>query len=199
MRANRLRSKSNAIIICVCGLAGSGKSTLALRLARKYGLKYFSGGDALRALAVDEGYGEVERGWWESPEGMSFLRLRLKDSEFDRAIDRKLLEFARKGNVVLDSWTMPWLLDRGFKVWLEASLEKRIQRVARRDQISVEEASKALKRKEDRTGEIYRKLYGFSLGEDFEPFHLILDTDMLRADEVFSVLCAVMDNYVPHK
>jgi cytidylate kinase len=194
-----LGGKSNAIIVCVCGLAGSGKSTLALRLAGKYGLEYLSGGDALRALAVDEGLGHAERGWWESPEGMRFLRLRVKDSEFDRAIDRKLLEFARKGNVVLDSWTMPWLLDAGFKVWLEASLEKRVQRVARRDRISVEEASKALKGKEDRTKEIYRKLYGFSLGEDFEPFHLVLDTDMLRADEVFSALCAVMDNYVPHK
>jgi cytidylate kinase len=194
-----LAGKSNAVIVCVCGLAGSGKSTLAMRLAGKYGLRYFSGGDALRALAIDEGYGDAERGWWESSEGMRFLRLRVRDSEFDRAIDGKLLEFAREGNTVLDSWTMPWLLDGGFKVWLEASFQKRVQRVAMRDRISLQEASEALKRKESRTEEIYRKLYGFSLGEDFEPFHLVLDTDMLRADEVFSVLCAVMDNYVLRK
>jgi cytidylate kinase len=167
-----------------------------MRLAGKYGLKYSSGGDALRTLAVDEGYGHVERGWWESTEGMRFLRRRVRDDEFDRAIDRKLLEFAREGNVVLDSWTMPWLLDSGFKVWLDASFEKRVERVAGRDGISVEEASKALKQKEGRTRDIYRRLYGFSLGEDFEPFHLVLDTDMLTAIEVFKVLCAVMDSYV---
>jgi cytidylate kinase len=195
-RKTGLGGRGDALVVCVCGLAGSGKSTLAKRLAGKYALKYSSGGDALRAIAVDRGYGDVERGWWESPEGMRFLRRRVRDSEFDRAIDGKLLEFARKGNVVLDSWTMPWLLDAGFKVWLEASFEKRIERVARRDGISAEEASKALKRKEGRTREIYRKLYGFSLGEDFEPFHLVLDTDLLSADEVFSVLCAVMDHYV---
>lgn len=97
---------------------------------------------------------------------------------------------------MLDSWTMPWLLDVGFKVWLEASFERRAGRVARRDGIGVEEAMEALRRKEGRTREIYRRLYGFRLGEDYGPFHLILDTDILKAVEVFGVLCAVMDNYV---
>jgi hypothetical protein len=34
------------------------------------------------------------------------------------------------------------------------------------------------------------------LGEDFEPFNLVLDTDNLGAGEVFQVLCMVMDNIV---
>ncbi|RLI38865.1 hypothetical protein DRO64_11335, partial [Candidatus Bathyarchaeota archaeon] len=38
------------IVICICGMAGSGKSTAAKRLAQHYGLKYFSGGDALKAV-----------------------------------------------------------------------------------------------------------------------------------------------------
>ena len=182
------------VVVCVCGLAGSGKSTLGQRLARKYVFKYYSGGDALKALALDEGYRQIRRGWWESPEGMRFLERRRRDSEFDRVIDAKLLEFAREGNVVLDSWTMPWLLDRGFKVWLEASPERRAKRIAKRDGLGFEEALKALRVKESRTRSIYRKLYGFDLGGDLEPFHLILDTDNLGAGEVFSVLCMVMDN-----
>jgi len=186
-------------VVCVCGLAGSGKSTLGRRLASKYGLKYFSGGDALKALALDEGLGGIKRGWWESAEGLRFLEIRGKDSEFDRVVDAKLLEFARVGDVVLDSWTMPWLLDCGFKVWLEASIEKRARRIARRDGMSFELALKALKEKEAGTKSIYKRLYGFSLGEDFEPFHLILDTDYLSAPEVFDVLCLVMDNYLLRK
>lgn len=191
-----LGKSSGPVVVCVCGLAGSGKSTLARRLAGRYGLRYCSGGAALKALAVDEGFSSVRRGWWESAEGMRFLRRRGEDEEFDRAVDSKLLAFAEEGNVVLDSWTMPWLLDVGFKVWLEASFERRAGRVARRDGIGVEEAMEALRRKEGRTREIYRRLYGFRLGEDYGPFHLILDTDILKAVEVFGVLCAVMDNYV---
>jgi cytidylate kinase len=190
----RLGRTDGRVVVCVCGLAGSGKSTLGRKLARRYGFKFYSGGDALKALALDEGYRQIKRGWWESPEGMRFLERRRRDSEFDRVIDAKLLEFAREGNVVLDSWTMPWLLDRGFKVWLEASPEKRAKRIAKRDGLGFEEALKALMVKESRTRSIYRKLYGFDLGGDFEPFHLILDTDNLGAGEVFSVLCMVMDN-----
>jgi len=181
-------------IICVCGMAGSGKSTLAKRLAGKYGLRYFSGGDALKALAMEEGYKNLEYGWWESAEGMRFLEKRRKDQKFDEEIDKKLLELTGTGNAVLDSWTMPWLLKRGFKIWLEASPKTRAKRIAKRDQITLQEALKALKRKESQTKNIYKKMYGFNLGEDYTPFHLILDTDNLEAEEVFQALSAVLDN-----
>lgn len=184
------------IVICVCGMAGSGKSTLAKKLAKKYGFKYYSGGDALKALAIEEGCQPIKRGWWETNEGMRFLEKRIKDPKFDKAVDKKLLEMAKKGNVVLDSWTMPWLLKKGFKIWLEASEEKRAERIAKRDNVSVNEALKALRNKEKRTKDIYKKLYGFKLGENFQPFHLILDTDNLKAEEVFQVLCEVINNIV---
>ncbi|MEM3730900.1 MAG: cytidylate kinase family protein [Candidatus Bathyarchaeia archaeon] len=184
------------IVICICGMAGSGKSTVAKKLARKYGLKYYSGGDALKMLAIERGHQPIEHGWWETEEGMRFLNEREKDPKFDEAVDKKLLEIASQGNVILDSWTMPWLLKEGFKIWLEASSERRAERIAKRDGISVEEAMEALKKKEEKTKAIYKKLYGFSLGEDFEPFHLILDTENLSAREVFQILCEVIDKVV---
>jgi cytidylate kinase len=197
-REKRTRKKAKGTVICICGMAGSGKSTVAKRLARKYGLAYYSGGQALKAMALGEG-GESSRcGWWESQEGMQFLEKRHDDPKFDEAVDKKLLEVARQGNVVLDSWTMPWLLKEGFKTWLEGSREKRAERVARRDRISVRKALEALRKKEERTKAIYERLYGFSIGEDFKPFHLVLDTNDLSSDEVFHVLCAVIDNVGLH-
>jgi len=177
-------------------MAGSGKSTLAKKIAQKYGLNYFSGGDALMALALEEGYRPLERGWWESKEGMRFLEKRGKDPRFDEAVDKKLLEMAHRGSTVLDSWTMPWLLKRGFKIWLEASVEDRAKRIAGRDKIPFKEALEALKQKEKYTKHIYKKMYGFSLGEDFDPFNFILDTDTLSAEEVFQILCLVIQNVV---
>jgi cytidylate kinase len=184
------------IVICISGMAGTGKSTLSKKLAKKYNLKCYSGGDALKELAKAEGYDASREGWWESPEGLKFLKERENDPKFDRSVDTKLLEYADQGNVLLDSWTMPWLLKEGFKIWLMASIEKRAARVAERDKITVGEAFKVLKEKEDRTKAIYQKLYGFVLGEDFAPFDLVLDTDNLSADEVFEVLCRVIGNVV---
>ncbi len=181
-------------VICISGMAGTGKSTLSKKLAEKYQLKYFSGGDVLKELAKHEGYDVSVQGWWESPEGLNFLNERINDPKFDKEVDDKLLEYAQQGNVLLDSWTMPWLLKEGFKIWLEASFEKRAARVAVRDNMTVAEAFDVLKEKEARTKAIYKALYGFGLGEDFKPFDFILDTDNLSANEVFEVLCKVIDN-----
>ena len=74
--------EAKKIVICISGMAGTGKSTLAKKLAQKYGLKYYSGGDALRALAAEKGYNSSSNGWWESPEGLSFLEKRKGGCEF---------------------------------------------------------------------------------------------------------------------
>jgi cytidylate kinase len=184
------------IVVCISGMAGTGKSTLAKKLAERYNLKYYSGGDALKELAAAEGYDPSSNGWWESPEGLSFLDKREQNPEFDKAVDNKLLEYAQQGCVLLDSWTMPWLLKTGFKIWLIASVEKRVERIAERDKLSIEEALQVLEEKERKTKFIYKKLYGFLLGEDLQPFDLILDTNDLNAGEVFQTLCTVMDNIV---
>ena len=184
------------IIICISGLPGCGKSTVAKKLAQKYRLKYISGGDALKELAVEAGFKPSGEDWWETEEGRRFLNKRLEDPDFDKRVDEKLIEAARQGNVILDSWTMPWLFDEGFKIWLDASLEVRASRAAKRDKISLDEAKKLIMEREEKTKEIYRRLYGFKLGEDFSPFHIILDTDKLDADEVFQTLCMIIDRMV---
>ena len=184
------------IIICISGLPGCGKSTVAKKLAQKYRLKYISGGDALKELAVEAGFKPSGEDWWETEEGRRFLNKRLEDPDFDKRVDEKLIEAARQGNVILDSWTMPWLFDEGFKIWLDASLEVRASRAAKRDKISLDKAKELIMEREEKTKEIYRRLYGFKLGEDFSPFHIILDTDKLDADEVFQTLCMIIDRMV---
>src|SRR5512138_2432455 len=98
-------------------MAATGKSTLAKKLAQKYGLKHYSGGDAIRAVAAEEGYDSSQNGWWESPEGLKFLEQRKSDSTFDKSVDDQLLKYSAQGNVLLDSWTMAWLVKGGFKIW----------------------------------------------------------------------------------
>ena len=180
--------------ICISGMAGCGKSTAAKKIAKKYSLRYFSGGDALKALALEMGYNPLDKGWWESEEGIRFLEERIRDPTFDKKVDEKLLTWAKEGNVVLDSWTMPWLLKNGFKIWLEASVKERARRIAHRGEITLEQALSALKKRDEKTKTIYKKLYGFILGEDFSPFDVILDVNYLTSEEVFQTISKVMNN-----
>jgi cytidylate kinase len=184
------------IIICISGMTGSGKSTVAEKIADKYGLGYFSGGNTLKSLAREEGYNSNMQGWWETHQGLKFLQQRMSDPTFDKKIDEKLLELAENGNVVLDSWTMPWLLDGGFKIWLETSPDVRAKRVVKRDGINVEEAMKVLKEKDEKTRAIYKNLYGFNLGHDLSPFNFILATEELNSEEVFHTVRLVADHLV---
>ena len=126
----------------------------------------------------------------------NFLQKRITDPAFDKRIDDRLLKLANEGDVVLDSWTMPWLLDKGFKIWLEASTEVRAKRVVTRDSISFDEALNALTEKDEQTRKIYKNLYGFDLGHDLSPFDLVLATDDLEPDDVFRAITLVTDRLV---
>ncbi len=185
--------KRQKLVICISGLTACGKSTVAKSLAKKYGLKYISGGEILKAMAAEEGFKVSGDGWWETEQGTRFLKERMEKPDFDRMVDARLLEAAKKGGVILDSWTMPWLFDGGFKIWLEASREMRAKRLSVRDGLSYDEALRILDRKDETTRRIYAKLYGFKLGFDLSPFDLILNVDNLSRDEVFHTLTQVID------
>lgn len=199
VRGMQTPKKPSEIVLCISGMAGCGKSTVAKKIARKYGLRYCSGGDALKSLAPQAlaQKGETRNeGWWESEAGRCFLEKRTHDFSFDMKVDDKMLESATRGNVVLDSWTMPWLLKKGFKIWLEASPEERARRIAGRDNLSYKKALSALIEKESKTKAIFKKLYSISLGEDFSPFHLIIDVNELDHEEVYKALVLVIDRLV---
>lgn len=192
--------KSGSFNICLSGLTGSGKSTLARKLAERYGLKRVSGGEMLKGMISGES-SLTDQGWWEREQASEALKLRLEDPKYDLEVDRKLMELAREGGYVLDSWTMAYLLDCSscVKVFLKADLEVRAERVSMRDGISVDEAKNMIILKEKRTYEIYKKIYGFKLGEDLTPFHLVLDTTELTPEEVFQIVSMYIDTLLAKK
>jgi len=183
------------VVICISGFAGSGKSTLGRRLAEALGLRYASGGDGLKMLAIERGYRPGGDEWWETEEGFRFLEERLRNPDFDKEVDRKLLELAEGGGVVIDSWVLPWLYRGGFNIWLKARPEVRARRLSKRSNVSFEDALEMLRRRDRESAELYKRLYGIRLGEDYEPFHLVLDTSELDEDAVFRIALMAVKAY----
>ncbi len=149
----------------------------------------------MKSIAKQRGFDTSGNRWWESEAGMQFLALRERDGSLDRMVDEELLRLARRGGVVIDSWVLPWLFDGGFKVWLKADKEVRAERLAKRAGLRLEEARRILDERDARNVELYHRLYGMKLGEDYTPFHLILDTSRLSGEEVFEIVYLAVRHY----
>jgi cytidylate kinase len=87
--------------------------------------------------------------------------------------------------VVVTSYPIPWLTDAGIKVWLKGSLEVRARRMAKRDNIVVEEARRIIEARDRANAELYRSIYGIGFGEDLRVFDLVVNTDPLDEAGVF--------------
>jgi len=193
-------SKRRKISVIISGMPSVGKTTAANAIARRYHLKHVAGGDMLKQIELDRGYHLSGPEWWDTPVGMKFLSERKKDPEFDKSVDQKLAEHIRKGDVVMTSYSMPWLAKNdGIKLWFHDSQKNRASRLAGRDSISKSLALAIVKKRDQENKRLYKKLYGISFGDDLSPFHYIVDTNKMSASEVATASCKIVGEYARAK
>ena len=173
--------------IIISGPPAIGKTTVARGLAEEFDLVHLSGGDILKELAKDKGFDTKGNDWWDTQEGMNFLIKRQENSEFDKNVDDKLKKLFSKGNVVITSYTLPWLVDGGVKIWLSGSKKNSVQRMTIRDNLSETDALGIVQKRYNENKIIYKTLYGFEFGEDLSVFNKIIETDDLDAKQVLEL------------
>ncbi len=177
------------------GYPAVGKTTVARAVAKELGLRYLGGGEALQAVALRKGYSPTGGDWWDTEGGMAFLRERTKDPRFDKEVDEELLKAVAKGDIVITSYTLPWLTDKGLKFWLSASAENRARRMAERDSISYRAALKVVNQRDRENKKLYRALYGFEFGRDLSPFDFVVSTDRLGREQVIKVTLFIVKQF----
>ena len=173
--------------VIISGPPAIGKTTIAKGIGIEFGLRHLGGGDILKELAQDEGFDTGGDDWWDTPEGMSFLSHRQENSEFDKKVDAKLKKLFLEGNVVITSYTLPWIVEGGVKIWLAGSMENSARRMTVRDNLSKNDTVKIVQKRYDENKIIYKTLYGFEFGEDLSVFDKVIETDNLDAVHVLEV------------
>ncbi|QUC64099.1 cytidylate kinase family protein [Nitrosopumilus sp. K4] len=173
--------------IVISGPPAVGKTTVAKGLAEEFNLKYLSGGDVLKEMAKEHGFNSDGDDWWDTKEGMQFLSQREQNDEFDKKLDEKLTNLFNEGGMVITSYTLPWLITDGIKIWLEGSHASSTKRMQTRDNMSSEEAYEVTKERFDKNKALYKKLYDFDFGDDKSVFDVIINTDHLTAQQVIDV------------
>lgn len=175
--------------ILISGLSGAGKSTIATMLGEKLWLRVIHPSSILKSLLLHETpdmhSSASGTGFWESPEGIQLFKDRLQEEmPMDLVCDDILRIELDKGHIVMDSWSMPWLYTKSYKIYLHADLETRIERVALRSNVSIKAAKEAILMKDTETRKLYMKHKNFDIQQDLEVFNLVIDTTNLSKKAV---------------
>jgi cytidylate kinase len=182
--------------IVLSGPPAVGKTTVAKGLAERFSLKYLSGGDVLKEMARDEGFDPTGDDWWDTEDGMMFLKKREENSNFDKTLDERLIKLFNEGGMVITSYTLPWLVKDGVKIWLDGSHESSTKRMQNRDDMSSDEAYQITKTRYDKNKALYKKLYNFDFGQDKSVFDAIINTDNLSAQQVIDLTSETIKKFL---
>lgn len=174
--------------IIISGMPAVGKTSVSMKVARALKKSMVGGGDVLKEMAVEEGYTPGGPDWWDKGEGMRFLRHRKRSASFDKDVDARLIQKAKKGDVVITSYPVPWLTDDGVKVWLSGSVRSRAARMSKRDGLPVSKCKEVLTVRDVENYKLYKKLYGIEFGKDLKPFDLVVETDTIDEARVAEIV-----------
>ena len=166
------------MIITVSGPHGTGKSTYAARLAKALLIRHVSAGTVFRRIAKEKKISLEELG-----------EKALEDPSIDKLVDERTIAEAYKGNVVVDGQLAGWILkDRSdLRIYLTAPEDIRLERIAKRDKVTLKEAQAQTEQRESVQRERYLRHYGFQV-EDRSIYHLILDTSLGSIGDTAKVL-----------
>lgn len=174
------------MLITVSGPAGSGKSTLASSLADELGFEHVSGGDIFRELAAERNLTPLE-----------LNRLAETDDQIDRDLDSRLRSIAReRDDVVLESRLAGWMAGEyaDFRLWLDAPLSIRSERIADREAKSVDVARKETTARAESEAQRYREYYGIDI-DDLRIYDLVINTARWSPAGVLSLVLAAVESY----
>jgi len=170
--------------VVISGPPAIGKTTVAKGIALEFNLTHLSGGDILKDLASEQGFSTGGDDWWDTEEGMQFLNQRKSNPEFDKNVDSRLKELFQNGGVVITSYTLPWIIDNGIKIWLAGNIENSAKRMQTRDNVTQLHALDVVKKRFNENKLIYKSLYNFEFGENLSVFDAIIETDSLNVQQV---------------
>jgi cytidylate kinase len=173
------------MIIAIGGTPGSGKTTAAERFAKAHGYALVSAGTMFREMAAARGL-DLD----------AFGKEAERDHEIDRKLDLRVLEEVLRqdafGNdVIVDGRLQGILLAERrvpcLKVWIDAPLDVRSPRVARREGVPESEARAAILRREKSERTRYKAIYGIDLA-DTRPYDLVIDSRDKDPDAIVALI-----------
>jgi cytidylate kinase len=166
-----MSNKGAGLRVAISGKSGCGNTTVSHLVAERLGLRVVN--YTFKDLARDRGVSFEE-----------ICVLAETDPQYDLSIDRMQVKLAEEGECVLGSRLAIWLLrDTAFTVYLDASLQVRAGRIARREGKELAKALRETEARDKRDHDRYARLYGYDVN-DHAFVTLVVDAGANGQDEV---------------
>lgn len=183
-RKSTLKNKRHFPAVILGGLAGSGKSTVSKALSKIFGLRRVSAGDTFRAIAKER-----------KTELIEFGRYTESHPQIDREIDMRLVEEAKKGDVIIDGRSAAYLTKKvhipALRIFLAVGEKQSAKRVAKRDGITPEKALAYSRLREKEIARRLKKLFGLDTS-DASNYDVVIQTDGYTPKEVVGLIAQLV-------
>ncbi|MCS7104494.1 MAG: AAA family ATPase [Thermofilaceae archaeon] len=174
------------LTIAISGKPGAGKTTYAKHLANTFKLRYVSNGELFRRIAEERNIDLIE-----------LHKVAELDDSIDLEVDRRAAEEAKRGGVVIEGHLAAWVLKdlADLKILLTAPLSVRADRIAKREQKSLEDALREVKAREESNRMRALKYYNIDI-EDLSGIDLIINTSILDIEGINKILEVFVTEYL---
>ena len=156
MSDNTVVVKTKYKNITISGLPGAGSTTLGKHLAKHLDFQFHSGGDFMRQYAIDNGYFDPAQSVHHAATAYP--------ADFDRKVDYQMREnLFHKQGYVYESWLSGFLAQGApdtLKILVYCSDDAvRVDRIANRDNVTIEEAKEHIFTREDKNLRKWIEMY----------------------------------------
>ncbi len=196
------------LTVAISGMPGAGSSTVGKLLAVKLKINHFSPGQFFKDISLgkikNNEYYNLFKHLCESnnieiPEIITNDRARAgvslwntefgKSKKFHEVLDELQREIAKKKGVVIDGkLSLRMLHDSDLKVWIKANLQKRAERITKREGINIEDAKNNIIEREQREREEWKRIYGFDYFDQEKDADIIIDSSNMFPKEAVKII-----------
>jgi cytidylate kinase len=178
--ANYRVAPGRELRIAISGKSGCGNTTVSTLLAERLGIKLIN--YTFRQLAAEKGLTLAQ-----------VIEKAKNDDSFDRAVDTKQVELARKESCVLGSRLAIWMLkEADVKIYLLASDELRARRILGREGGNIEEIKAFTSMRDREDSKRYIKLYGID-NNAYDFADLKVDTSCNVPDQIVDTILGQLE------